>query len=465
MSERALYSEDAERGALGAILLEPTRVIECVMRMDLKAEAFFVPGHRTIFEAMMAISGGERDQLDILTLGEELRRAGKLDSIGGAVALDNLIDGTPTAAHAEYYLDIVRQKWVLRQIAALSRQIETEAQTAASGDALLKDIPQRYIEITGEERTVETNEQIMDRSIAAWEAAAAGDKKAIGLPYPYEQLTEMLCGLEVGITMLAARPSQGKTTIEDELCVSLAMQGVPVGRITLDSTADELLQRAMSRIAGVSLPKLKYGWVRQGQLDQVRDARDLLKTLPMHFCDNERELRRICAKARAWKLKHDIQILTVDFIQLVEASDMGRSQWDRNLCVGYVSKTLKALALQLRIPILVLSQLSRALEKDSREPQLSDLRDSGSLEQDAHKVFFVYKDAKVAAQMEMKKPGATKYRRPMWMKVDKHKDGEVGRVPFWMYPHYFRFEEIKLTRENSMAPFEGGIGAADEWPT
>jgi replicative DNA helicase len=285
----------------------------------------------------------------------------------------------------------------------------------------------------------------MDAKLAQFEKAAeqreAGEEACPGLETPWPAVTELMAGLEVGLTILAGRPSQGKTTIEDQIVVGLAARGVPVGRITLDSTPEELMARAMCRMAGVSLPKLKFGWAGRSNLARVRQARDILAQYPMYITDQEREIRGICARARAWRIHHGIELLTVDFVQLVEAADMGRSQWDRVACVSYVSKTLKALAFQLKIPVLVLSQLSRAVEKDGREPVLSDLRDSGSLEQDAEKVAFVYKDRSKCRAMEAEAPGITKKIRATWLDVLKHKNGQTDRQALWMRPHYFRFDE------------------------
>ena len=251
---------------------------------------------------------------------------------------------------------------------------------------------------------------------------------------PWETLTELLCGLEPGLTLLAARPSRGKTTMEDQVALWTAAKGLKVGRITLDSTREELLQRAMCRKAGVSLPKLKWGYAGRSQLAAVREAKDLLQDYGMMFDDTSREIRQICTRARAWKMRHGLDLLTVDYVQLIDASEMGYRASDANARVGYVSKTLKGLALELRVPVLALSQLNRAVEKEGREPQLSDLRDSGSLEQDAAKVLFTAKARKVEEFKQL---------RPVWVDVAKNQDGETGKLEFWLYPHYFRFERAQ----------------------
>jgi replicative DNA helicase len=155
------------------------------------------------------------------------------------------------------------------------------------------------------------------------------------------------------------------------------------------------------------------------------------------------------ARTRAMKAKHGIVMLTIDYIQLIRAPDMGRSEWDTVTRVTHVSAMLKDLAFDLRIPVLVLCQLSRAVEKEGRDPQLSDLRDSGAIEQDASKVIFLYVDAEKKKQMDLNSPGATKHKRPVIANLMKHKNGETGVLPMWLYPPYFRFHPAKMDPEQN----------------
>jgi len=437
------FDEDAERGLLGSLLLDPMRVSALVQKSGLPGDAIYTPNLRVVFEALLEMASRPKGAIgiDLITVTSWLRDHGQLAAVGGSVTLDRLVDGTPTAAHAEYYLDIVRKKYVARRVITECRGLEADVYGCENEDVLLAAAPDRFSGIVAEKAPEISNAEVMAGIVAKFEAAKTGEKKAIGLETPWPKVTELLCGLEPGVTILAGRPSEGKTTVEDQICCELASTGMAVGRMTLDSTREELLERAMCRKAGVSLPKLKFGFAGASQMEQIRDARDVLSGYPMFIEDQTRELRQICAKARMWKMKYDIGLLTLDFVQLVEASDMGRSQWDKNACVSYVSKTLKALSLELKIPLLLLSQLSRGMEKDGRPPELSDLRDSGSLEQDAHKVLFVYRDRKWCKAAEESEPGSTKKKRASYLDVQKHKNGETGRVAVWMRPHYFMFDE------------------------
>jgi replicative DNA helicase len=431
----APYSEEAERAVIGAAMLDWMRVMPLVQQMRVKPQDFYMVAHQTIMEEIQALFT-EMKGVDSVVLTERLRRKKLEEQAGGSGYIDRLIDTTPTVAHAEYYLDIVRQKALLRRVATAAKDIEAECWTEERGDKVLGTATARFSGLAESVLLEEsTNEQLLNLSVKAWVDARAHKQPDIGLETPWPTLTEMICGLETGITILAGRPSQGKTTIEDMMVCHCAATGTPVGRITLDSTRKSLLQRAVCREAGVSLPKLKYGFAGEANMAQVTEAAGRLAKYPMWINDWERDIAGICAWTRAMKIRYGIKLLTVDYIQIVQAAMMGRAQWDANSRMTYVSSQLKTLAFELDMPVLVLSQLSREADKEQRRPRLSDLRDSGSIEQDANKVLFVSKDVKEAKEKE------TKQRRPMWLDVAKNKDGEIGELPMWMRPNYFRFDE------------------------
>jgi replicative DNA helicase len=438
------FSEEAERGALGAALVDGARVTSAALGLGVGPEAFYAPAHRTVWAAIVDLAS-TRGMVDTLLVGEWLKARGKLDEAGGQAALDRLVDGCPTPSYAEYYLDIVRQKWICRMAIEHAREVEHAAYQAESGDALVQDAVSRFSGVvTAQAGKKLTTAERLARLLQRWRDAHDKKRPAIGLETPWESMTELLCGLEPGMTILAARPSQGKTTMEDQISEFVARKGIPVGRITLDSSTDELLARASARNAGVSLPKLKFGWAGEQNLARVQDAQSVIAGLPIYFDDESRDIRAVCSKLRAWKIQHDIGFATVDFVQLVQAGELWSGTSD-NSKVAYVSAMLKGVFLGLGIPGLVLSQLSRSPKEKGlvtkRRPTLEDLRDSGALEQDAHKVVMLYQDWEWCEQAEKDRPGTLKHKRAQWADVLKHKDGEIGRIPMWLYPHYFRFEE------------------------
>jgi len=435
------WSEEAEKGTIGAMLLEPLRMLPMALReLGTSGAAFFVPAHQYIWAALLEMekkNGGA--DVDLLTLGESLRRNEKIDQVGGEGYLEQILNETPTAAHGEFYLDIVRQKWVLRREISLCREVEQEAYRQESGDAHVKQVAPRFLELVGERTLDRTNLQVMQGSIGKWEAAKRGDESARGLALPWPRLNEILCGLETGTLIVAGRPSAGKSTLELGIAENLASHGLGVARVALDDPWDLTLERMMAHRAGVSLPKLKMGFAKENQLAATREAAEEIGAWPMWINDRDREIRAICSWIRSMRARHNIRCFTLDYIQQVTCAEMWKA--NDNARVSYISAALKQIQIELGIPGVVLSQLSREGDKDSRPPKLSDLRDSGALEQDASKVVFLFQDAKKHKAMEEAEPGATKHRRPVWADIAKNKNGETGRVPLWMRPPYFRFDE------------------------
>lgn len=437
------HSEDAERGVIGASILDYASVISVAIgKYNISEESFYIPAHRTIWAAIVELNKKNRP-IDILTIAELLRDAGQLERIGGQITLHNIVDATPTASHAEYYCDIVRRKAALRSLIEECKNTAREAYETEDSDALVCAAPQRFMSIVHTPTTEKTNTELMDVSRQKWLDASNGQKPAIGLETPWYPFTYLTCGLELGVTIIAGRPSAGKTTLENQLCDHIAGMGVPGYRVTLDSTRQELLERSMCRMAEASLPKLKFGYGTRKQHADIESAKQKISGLPLFIDDKARDINVIRARTRAMKAKYGIQYLTIDYIQLIRASDMGRMEWDAVTRVTHVSSMLKDLSFELEIPVVVLCQLSRSVEKEGRDPQLSDLRDSGAIEQDANKVIFLYVDGDKKKQMEKEAPGATKHKRPVIANVMKHKNGETGIIPMWLYPPYFRFQPAK----------------------
>jgi replicative DNA helicase len=249
------------------------------------------------------------------------------------------------------------------------------------------------------------------------------------------------------VHLLGARPSAGKTTLEGLIATNLSKRGIGTARATLDMAGQKLVARMLAAEAEVSAAKLNFGYCREGgrDLQRVRDARDVLAgmKLPMWLNWGDRDVAGICSWARAMKLRHDIGLLTVDYVELVGASILGRMESDDVKRITYVSHAFKRLAYELGIPVLLLSQLDRAVEKEDRPPRLSDLRWSGALEQDADFAFFLWIHSKKRKQMDDPEKGgqvgATKHKRPVMLLKAKDKDGGTGELPLWMYPPYFRF--------------------------
>ena len=453
------FSEESEQGLLGCAIMAPDQAIPLMLGAKIEPEAFYVPANRLVFEAVMALwneQNPKRRFIDVLMVESRLKQTDTLMAIGGPAFLDRLTD-RPTWGHAAGYLNLVWEAWIRRRAINEAHQFLSELwQDGEAGLKTVMQAPDRFSRLVPTLDSDETPEEVMAASIEKWRKAKRKEAPAIGLTLPWESVTKLMCGLEPGLTILAGKQSSGKTTVEDQIACHVAgTLGVGVGRVTLDSTREGLLNRAMCRMAGASLPKLKFGHGGESQLSRLEDAKTLLAKMPMWITSSHRDIREIRSWARTMKLKHNIGLLTVDYVQIVRAEEMGRNEWDQCRKVTHVSGTLKDLSFELGIPVIALSQLSRAIDKADREPEMSDLRDSGALEQDADKLLFVYKDKDVAESWEQRDAEATKKKRPTWMKLEKHKNGETGKLPFIMRPHYFRFDESNENFADLRQTWEG----------
>lgn len=454
------HSEEAERGVLGSFLLDPTRCIPLAqVQYQLTAKSFYVPAHAKLAGALFDMAKGDVSRIDLLTVGDYLGQHNILDDVGGSTFLEKLIDNTPTSAHVEHYAAIVRAKQIARGVIEKSRDILDEAYTTETPEKLALEASQRYVDVIGEPKDELSNADAMESSITRWEDAKAyreGDaskKPAIGLETPWPQVTSLTCGLEEGLYLLAGRPSAGKTTMEDALSLHVADQlNIPVLRFTLDGTKRKLWDRTLCRYAGVSLPKLKFGFAGKSQIAECRNARAHLKELPIYIFDNLFDIDSICARSRYMKSRYGIGLITIDYIQQLTIHGASRFLSDNANARGeYIARLLKQLWRQLHIPVLALSQLSRGVEKEDRDPKMSDLRDSGAYEQDADVVWFLNVDNKKKQQMEETRRGATKHKRPVWFRQLKHKEAEQGEIPMWLHAPYFRFEVAESDDQGDFA--------------
>jgi replicative DNA helicase len=427
------HNEEAERGALGAMLMDGLRLVPVARRMRLKPESFFSVPNQTVFRAVLETFDGAKG-VDLVTVGDWLKTHGKEVEVGGIRFLEDLVDATPTAAHGDHYLDVVRQKFILREVQRVASEIAFEVHRQDRGDEFLKQVPTRFMQIIDGVVEVKNNREEMAEIIQEWRDIH--DKKTrAGLPIPFPRLHGIVGGLCPGLVIVAGRPSEGKTTFEDNLSSYVAGEGFAVGRITMDMTRKRLLARALCRKGGVSLPKFKFGYAGESNFSKVGAAADVLSEYPMFINEDDRELMGICTWARAMKMRHEMQMLTIDYVQQIE--DAAATSWQgEHQTITKVSRVLKRLANELKIPVLLVSQLNREAEKSQRAPRLSDLRGSGSLEQDASVAMLVYRDPDIDRGYD-KETG----KRPTWVDVAKNQDGETGVVEFWMHQNYFLFEE------------------------
>ena len=392
-------SPEAERSILGAILLDNTLQNEALS--TLKADHFFLDAHRRIYARICDLSESNRP-IDIVTLTEELLRYKELEAVGGAGYLASLTDGVPRRSSLEHYVRIVRDKAMLRSLIHASNSVIAQALEQTTSAAEVIDAAESSLFNIAEERS---GQQLTDiRTIAQESFGGDLDRlfqrggRVTGLETYYSDLDEMTSGLQKSdLIIIAARPSMGKTAFAINIAENAAVQGgKAVAVFSLEMSKEALLNRMLCSQARVDAHKMRTGFLGRDDLGKLRGALDRLVQAPIFIDDTPGiSLTELRAKARRKAMdRGGLDLVVVDYLQLMSASAPGGRRYEnRTQEVSAISRGLKAIAKELKIPVIALSQLSRAPEtrgKDT-EPKLSDLRESGSIEQDADIVMFIYR--------------------------------------------------------------------------
>ncbi len=392
-------SPEAERSILGAILLDNTLQNEALS--TLKADHFFLDAHRRIYQRIADLSETNRP-IDIVTLAEELLRYKELEAVGGAAYLASLTDGVPRRSSLEHYVRIVRDKAMLRSLIHASNSVIAQALEQTSSAAEVIDAAESSLFNIAEERS---GQQLTDiRTIAQESFGGDLDRlfqrggRITGLETHYADLDELTSGLQKSdLIIIAARPSMGKTAFAINIAENSAvMGGKSVAVFSLEMSKEALLNRMLCSQARVDAHKMRTGFLGREDLGKLRGALDRLVQAPIFIDDTPGiSLTELRAKARRKAMdRSGLDLIVVDYLQLMSATAPGGRRYEnRTQEVSAISRGLKAIAKELKVPVIALSQLSRAPEtrgKDT-EPKLSDLRESGSIEQDADIVMFIYR--------------------------------------------------------------------------
>jgi replicative DNA helicase len=466
---RPLFSEEAERAILGACMLKPDQCVPVVIeRIGLNLEAFYAPQCRVVWNAIVN-TWSEHGRVDTVLVTDLLRKEGHLDVAGGTMAVVAMVDDCTTTETTPYHVDIVYRDWQRRRVIEKAREIIEQAADADDGDRLAMAAAAEFDGLLQFRAPEHTNSDVLLASVEKWREAfrkrEEGRKDVYELDLPWDKMNEALNGLQPGMIVIGGRTSAGKTSLEGEIMLHLAERGHFVARFTNDSPREELIERMAARKAEVSLPAMAAGYAGDRKLSFVTDfAKAELKRLPMLIDDRTVDVKDICAMARALKRKQNMRVMSVDYIQAVRARDLGGRESDPRIRVSHVATKLKQLALELKIPILVLSQLRREAESADRsgEPELVDLMESGVIEQDARQVVLLWQD-KWGAQadaLHVENGGnpcdnPTRHLRAVWAKVAKYKGGpREHKCALWMEPAYFKFSEDKAAAfpQNGLLP-------------
>jgi replicative DNA helicase len=447
MLERPLPQNlEAERSILGAILLDNHALNAAVE--NLKPEDFFLEQHRRVFNQMIVL-GESQQAIDLVTLTESLHRVGELESSGGAPYLAALADGMPRVSNVEHYARIVREKALLRNLIHATHNIQQRALEGEDGADTILDNAESSIFAIAEDRIkaglIPVKDIVRD-NFERLEKIFREGKSITGVSTGYTELDKLLSGFQPSeLLILAARPSQGKTALALNLAENISIRaGLPVAFFSLEMSKESLLQRLVASVAQIDAHKFRTGHLSREDWRKMTEALGTISSAPLWIDDaGSTSVLEIGAKARRLKRDKGLAMVVVDYLQLIT----GRGRFgNRQEEVSSISRGLKGLAKELQIPVLVLSQLSRAPQREERGPQLSDLRESGAIEQDADVVMFIYRPhwAKLDASPEERDQAE--------IQVAKQRNGPTDKVRFVFRSRLTRFEEAAPDAFSQFAP-------------
>ena len=427
---------EAERAVLGAMLLD-ARAVARVLEI-LTDAAFYRPAHRHIFRAVVSVWERKEDAIDAVAVADELTRQGTYETAGGGSYLAGLLDSVATSANVEYHAQIVKEKAILRQLIEVSTEIATRAYDAEERPADLLDRAERAMFEISDARTRKGFVRVRDLinpAIKRVEKLYEEKKPVTGVPTGFVDLDHLTSGFQEGdLIILAGRPSMGKTSLALNMAAHVALRnGRGVGVFSLEMSMEQLLLRILCSEARVSAHRLRTGYLREKEWPLLITAAGELSTAPFYIDDSATmSVLEMRAKARRLKAETDLGLIVVDYLQLMQGG--GRVE-SRQQEISEISRGLKALAKELRVPVLALSQLSRAVESRSeRRPLLSDLRESGAIEQDADLVLFIYREEHYKRTDDNEGLGE--------VIIGKQRNGPVGVVKVAFIAEYTRFENL-----------------------
>jgi replicative DNA helicase len=412
---------------------------------------FYREGHRRIFRSMVALTE-KGNVVDPLTLADELGRRGELEASGGKDYIAVLMDAVPTSANVEYHAKIVREKALLRRLIEVSTQIVGEAfEGRVTAAELLDAAESKIFQVSqaqgsgGFTRIKELLWPTMERI----EALQRGGKTITGVATGFNDLDEMTSGFQPSdLVIVAARPSMGKTAFTLNIAQHAAIEAnVPVAFFSLEMSKESLVQRLLTAEARIDAQKLRRGMLRDDDFPRLARAAGILSSAPIYIDDTPGiTVLEMRSKARRLKAENGVGIVIVDYLQLMT----GPSAENRQQEVSQISRGLKALAKELNVPVVALSQLSRAPEQrsgtDKGRPQLSDLRESGAIEQDADLIMFIFREEVYAEREEgrLKDPALEGKAEII---IGKQRNGPIGSVPLYFHKQYTRFENYSARQQ------------------
>jgi len=422
------HNTDMEEGLIGCLIDSPKEALSGFVSEHPASRGYFYDiRNKTIYHAILKLQD-ERQNIDLLTLANQLKKDNNLDEVGGMTRVSSLPDRIPSPLNWPYYAAEVRDYWIKRQLIDAGHQAVKEGYEASNASTALDCVQRDILRIAQDNAGSgeRSNTDLVGEYLAKVEAGLKDPSSLCGILCGYPDIDQRTMGLQpASVTILAARPSMGKTSLALCMARNMAVDAKkPVGIFSLEMSAESLIARLIHTEAKVGRQEVEF------HMEEIATAAAKIANAPLYIDDRSAlSVQQIAAAARRMKQQHDIKALFIDYLQLIRST---RDKGTRNDEVAEISNGMKAIAKELRIPVIVLSQLSRQVDKDSRPPKLSDLRDSGAIEADADSVLFIYRDMNVPPIG----PGI-----PVFVSIEKNREGESGvKVPLVFFKNFTRFE-------------------------
>ncbi|HTI70511.1 MAG TPA: replicative DNA helicase [Candidatus Limnocylindria bacterium] len=445
------HSIEAEKGVLGCILLSPNEGLGyCLEKFKSAGDTFYDLRHKSIFEILVQMYD-KKEPIDLITLGQKLRDANQLEGVGGLVYLSALMDAVPSAANLAYYMDIVREKYVLRRMLSTCTEVIGRIYEHQGEVDSLVDEAERDILRIGEDREGNAVRPMKDLVHKAIDVIQDFHQRAGGLTgvgTGFADLDKMTSGMHEGeMIVIAARPSMGKTSLAMNIAEHVAVnEKLPVGVFSLEMTAESLVMRLLCSLARVNGKAIRDGFMSEGDFRKLTSAASKLGKAPMLIDDTPGlSILQLRARARRMWQQHGVKLFVIDYLQLLHSTSR-KAENNRQQEVADISSGVKALAKELKVPVIVLCQLNREFEKEkNRKPRLSDLRESGSIEQDADLVGLLYKPS--TEDDEEVQPEGDGGGIPVNLLIAKQRNGPTGDVNLTFLKSYTRYETASKIQE------------------
>ncbi len=435
---QVLHSPTAEKSVLGAVLLDEQHLHALLVDEQLRPEHFYGRAHAAVFEAMLELYNADQ-KIDHLTVAEQLRQNNRLEEIGGADVVEELVAWVPASGHARDYGRIVREQAQMRALLDATREIQADViGRAASPRELVERAERAMLEVAHDERrrAIRPISELLHEETDRLHHRSSQKSPLTGTPSGFRDIDDLTGGFQAGnLIVLAARPSMGKSALVCNMAENAALAGFPVALFSLEMSESELAQRFVASQAKVPGEDLRRGRVAETRWPKILEASGRLSEAPL-FVDDSSDTSVLEIRAKSRRLHHQLEsrgglgLIVIDYLQLLRHEGRVESRVEQ---VGQVSRGLKSLARELRVPVIALSQLSRNVEQRAgdKKPILSDLRESGQVEQDADLVMFIYREEYY--NRESTRPGEAD------IIVAKHRNGPVGDVTLTFQSQYPKF--------------------------